>query len=78
VPSSLSGSGLARALACPAAYALPEAREGSSDATRGTQVHRFLELVSRGEPTSEHLAALDPALFRDPNASNSSGNSPRS
>jgi hypothetical protein len=59
VPSSLSGSGLARALACPAAYALPEAREGSSDATRGTQVHRFLELVSRGEPTSEHLATLD-------------------
>jgi hypothetical protein len=58
VPSSLSGSGLARALACPAAYALPEASEGSSDATRGTAVHRFLELVSRGEPTSEHLGAL--------------------
>lgn len=60
MPSSLSGSGLARALACPAAYALPEAREGSADATRGTAVHRFLELVSRGEPTSEHLATLDP------------------
>lgn len=60
MPSALPGSGLARALACPAAYALPEAREGSSDATRGTRVHRFLELVSRGEPVAEHLAALDP------------------
>lgn len=58
--AALSGSGMARALACPASYALPEAREGSSDATRGTQVHRFLELVSRGEPVAEHLATLDP------------------
>jgi CRISPR/Cas system-associated exonuclease Cas4 (RecB family) len=59
-PPFLSGSGLARAEACPAAYALDADRERAhderSDASRGTAIHAYCERLSRGVARAKALA----------------------
>lgn len=57
MPAKLSGSGLDRASHCAAAFALPAVQRESTDATRGTMVHAFLEQLVRGASRDEALAA---------------------
>lgn len=63
MPATLSGSGIARAIACPAAYALPAVGSvASTDAARGSEVHAFLERIVDGESADVALEQVsDPA-----------------
>jgi hypothetical protein len=56
--TSLTGSGIGRALACPPAFALPAIHQDNDHAARGREVHAFLEQLSKGTPRSEALAAV--------------------
>lgn len=64
IGSSLSASGLARAIKCPASCALPAVKNESMAATRGIAIHQFLE-DSLSMSKDEALAKLDDADWRD-------------
>lgn len=58
MPAKLTGSALDRALHCGAAFALPAVSRDSADASRGRQVHAYLEQLVTGTPRDEALAAV--------------------
>jgi hypothetical protein len=60
--TALSASGLARAAACPPAFALPAVARDSKDAARGRGVHAFLEAIAGGTDRDAALVATPPAL----------------
>lgn len=55
MPAALSASGLARAHACPAAFALPACSRDGADARRGREIHLFLQALADGTPTDDAL-----------------------
>jgi hypothetical protein len=62
MPARLTGSGMARGHACPAAYALPIVRSLQSIyEARGSARHQYLQLIADGMPSLDALDLIDSA-----------------
>ena len=66
MPSALTASGIARALVCPAAYALPAVSTPAGiGAARGTLVHAYYEAVNAGVSREEALERVSDLTARE-------------
>lgn len=59
MPARLTGSGITRALQCPASFALPSVARDSKEASRGRQVHSYLEAIARGVDPAVAIESVD-------------------